>query len=56
MTTEIYTPSVVEIHAYEVKARALRAQAMREGLQALSDFVKSVIHRVSATFTRPVHA
>lgn len=56
MTNEFQQPTPSEIHAYELEARILRAQAMRTGGKAIAAFVKSVAHRVAEAFTRPVHA
>lgn len=56
MTTENHTLTTAEIRAYEAKAHQLRAEAMRDASLAVSNFVKSLIHRATAVLARPAHA
>ncbi|MGE4612032.1 MAG: hypothetical protein AAED33_11715 [Paracoccaceae bacterium] len=56
MTNEAHTPTFDELYAYEAKARVLRAQAMRDGISATSDFLKSLVSRMADAFLRPAQA
>ena len=56
MTTETHTLTTAEIRAYEVKAHALRAEAMKQGSAAIGAFLKSLPHRISTVLARPAHA
>lgn len=56
MTNDIHQPTPSEIHAYELKAHQLRAEATREGVKVIAASVKSIAHRVVEVFTRPAHA
>lgn len=56
MTNKVHYPSPAEIHAYETKARLLRAETMRVGFKASITFVKSFVRGVVSLLTRPAHA
>lgn len=56
MTNETHFPTATELHAYEVQAHELRAQAMKSGIAAISASFKSAAHRVAGFLTRPAHA
>ena len=56
MTNETHQPTPAEIHAYEAKARVLRAEAMRDGSKAFTSFVANLLHRAVDAFSRPAHA
>ncbi len=56
MTNEIHQPTPAEIRAYEAKAHALRAEAMQNGVKAITSFVANIFHRAVDAFSRPAHA
>ena len=56
MTNEIHQPTYAEIHAFEAKARVLRAEAMQNGAKAIKSFVVSLLQRAVGAFSRPAHA
>jgi len=56
MTNEIPQPTYAEIHAFEAKARVLRAEAMQNGVKAIASAVVSLSRRVVDAFSRPAHA
>lgn len=56
MTNETNYPTASELHAYEAQAHALRAEAMKSGIAAISASFKSAAHRVAGFLTRPAHA
>ena len=56
MTIETHELTLAEIHAYEAKAHALRAEAMRDGSKAFTSFVANLLLRVVDAFSRPAHA
>lgn len=56
MTPATHTPTIAEIRGYEIKARQLRADALRAVSATFVAYVKTLIHRDGDKIARPVHA
>ncbi len=56
MTNDPFHLTYAETRAYEAKANALRAEAMRAGGIAIATFVAKLWHRAVDALSRPAHA